>query len=183
MRHSCSFYRIRSTMTTTRPSSRESVPSFETYFRRHRYFGHFHYGPTSPRTHRSATDEKQVEFLKPFGVIDFTGEKHVDLERSIDRKLQMELIPYGSSKFPSHRFTDSILQPHYERLLRVIEARPRDYVFFCGTALEPLLRKFVVNSHTFYLTKADGTRAKDKFRFSSLRLPFEGNSYSGPMVP
>ncbi|HLM21765.1 MAG TPA: hypothetical protein VK390_09600 [Propionibacteriaceae bacterium] len=45
--------------------------TLEDYFDACRHFGARMYGPSSPRTHQSPFDHKQIRFLQPLGVIDF----------------------------------------------------------------------------------------------------------------
>lgn len=144
--------------------------TFDDYFRIHRYFGWHHYGPESPRTHKSPFDKKQIEFLRAFEAIEFTGDQFTDLERVIDHKLQMEFIPYGSRTFRPRGFDDSATRPHIDRLLDVLFAAPREVVIFCGTVFLRPLKQFVIDDHQFRLTKSDGTQTKGTFRFANLRI-------------
>jgi hypothetical protein len=149
--------------------------SFEEHFERHRYFGARNYGPTSPRTHRSRFDHKQIAFVREFDVLEFGPDKFTNLERVIDDKLQLELIPYGSPSFSPAGFTAQLLAPHFERVMRVITAAPRDYVIFCGAVFSKLLRDdWITQEHHFRLTKGDGTPEKPTSRFCSLRIPWNG---------
>lgn len=159
----------------------EFVP-FEDYFRIHRYFGWHHYGPEAPRTHRSPFDQKQIEFLRPFEVIDFTGDPFTDLERVIDHKLQMEFIPYGSRTFRPKGFDDAATAPHIDRLFEVLFASPRTVVVFCGTVFEAPLKQFAIDDHRFRLTKSDGTETKGTYRFANLRIPHEGGTLSAGLA-
>ena len=107
------------------------------YFDACRYFGARMYGPSSRRTHRSPFDHKQLRFLRPLGVIDFVQERcrtdrFVNLERAVDDKLQLELVPYGSASFAARGFTPAVLAPHLSRVLSTIAPVPRRYVLFCG---------------------------------------------------
>ncbi len=155
--------------------------SLEDYFAYNMNFGLYKYGKSSARTHKSPFDHKQIRFLKPFGVIDFVEVKakediYINLERVVDSKLQMELIPYGSEKFSSRGFTSEILQPHIERLLDVIAASPRDYVIFCGSIFEELFNQYVTDIHEFKLIKNDGQPSKNKARFANLRFVYNGRT-------
>lgn len=152
---------------------------FDTYFTYHQHFGKTLYGPTAPRTHKSPFDHKQIRFLKPFGIIPFVEERSGDdrftnLERVIDEKLQLELIPYSSNAFSVKGFTSAILESHVERLLNVICACPRDYVLFCGQIFEVFFRNSITDTHEFRLTKNDGSIAQNKTRFSNLRFTYNG---------
>lgn len=156
------------------------IGSFEEYFDAHRHFGVRTYGPSSPREHKSPFDHKQIRFLRPFDVVDFVEERKqpddrfTNLERVIDRKLQLELIPYGSDSFSVVGFTKDkdILRPHYERIMDVIAARPRAYVIFCGAVFETMLDEYIVEEHEFRLSKNDGSPAQQVSRFANLCLRY-----------
>jgi hypothetical protein len=159
----------------------EAPCSFEEHFERHRHFGAQRYGPASSRTHRSRFDYKQISFLQAFDVIDFReDDKFTNLERVIDHKLQLELIPYGSASFSSSGFTSQILSPHFARIMGVISAVPRDYVIFCGEVFGKLLKpEWVVedvDERKFRLTKNDGSMTKQASSFANLRLPCNGGT-------
>lgn len=163
--------------------------SFEAYFDSCRHFGARVYGPASPRKHRSPFDRKQIRFLRPFGEIDFVEERtradrFINLERVIDRKLQLELVPYGSDSFFDRELSEETLKPHYERLMSVIAARPRDYVIFCGVVFEPLLALVgeVEEEHKFHLKKKDGTLERQQSRFANVRLPYRGKLISAGLA-
>lgn len=158
-----------------------ALKSVEDYFDYHQNFGAYKYGRATPRTHKSPFDHKQIRFLKQFDVINFVevGTKedvYTNLERVVDDKLQMELIPYGSDKFSSKGFTPEILLPHIERALDVIAAYPRDYVIFCGGIFEELFRSSVTAIHEFKLTKNSGDPARNKARFANLRFEYKGRT-------
>ena len=68
--------------------------TLEDYFDACRHFGARMYGPSSPRTHQSPFDHKQIRFLHPLGVVDFVQEhrradRFTNLERVVDDKLQL----------------------------------------------------------------------------------------------
>ena len=155
------------------PATSLPFKSFEEYFDVCRHFGARMYGPAASPTHRSQFDHKQIQFLEPFGVIDFVEEdRFTNLERALDCKLQLELIPYGSDSFSARGLTRDLLKPHYDRLMSVITARPRDYVIFCGAVFERLMGPNVAREHRFRLEKADGSKTKAEYRFANLRLPY-----------
>ena len=99
---------------------------FDDYLTHHRRFGHYRWELT--REHPSPLDHKEMRFLRHWGVIDFidaetSDEKRTDAARAIDQKLQLELIPYGSPRFPVG-LPPEVLEPYYERLMRVSTAYP-----------------------------------------------------------
>jgi hypothetical protein len=158
------------------------LPTFDAYWEHHRHFGARVYGPSSPRTHRSPFDHKQIRFLRPFGVINFGGDVWANLERAIDQKLQLELVPYGSAAFEAGKFPPEVLRPHWERVLGLIASYPRDYVLFCGAVFEPLVREHVVEAFEFSLAKKDGSATRQKARFSRLRFEWGGQTISAGLA-
>lgn len=151
--------------------------SFEAYFDAHRHFGEYAYGRFATGRHYSRFDAKQIRFLRAFDAIQFEDEMDSDakwrnLERVIDHKLQMELVPYGSDAFVAKGFTRRVLEPQLTRLLSVIAAVPRDFVIFCGSAFEPVLETFIIDMHEFFLPTAEGTD-RQKSRFANLMIPSE----------
>lgn len=155
------------------------IKTFEEYFDAFRHFGARMYGPGAARTHKSPFDRKQVRFLRPFGLIDFVPEDSKDadftnLERVVDRKLQLELIPYESNNFDSKAFSHEIVAPYLERILSVISARPRRFVMFCGKVFGPVLSRFVVEDHSysFKLRKKDGADDRLMSSFAMVSIPF-----------
>jgi hypothetical protein len=153
---------------------------FGAYYDEHRRFG-YHHWELDP-TYRSAFDHKQVRFLRPFKVIDFfpeTDGKHqrANAALAIDRKLQLELIPYASPGFAARDFSINLLQPHFERVLDTIVAFPRDYIIFCGAVFDDLLklsgRETFRLDHHFPLATEQGT-SKNEYRFSNVAFSYGG---------
>jgi hypothetical protein len=155
--------------------------AFDDYFDAHRYFGERMYGPSSPRTHRSPFDLKQIRFLRELGVIDFVEErteddKYTNLQRVIDDKLQFELVPYSSQTFTVTGFTTEVLQPHLDRIMAVIATAPRRYVLFCGVVFQRVLSNSIIEQHTFRLQKKDGQLEKQRSRFANLEITYNGET-------
>ena len=130
-----------------------------------------------------------MRFLRHWGVIDFldaetSDEKRTNAARAIDQKLQLELIPYGSPKFPPDGIPPDVLAPYYERLMRVITAYPRDYVILCGTIFESLFAPYIVerDDHSFRLPTSTGV-SRVEYRFSNLALAFDGRMVAVGIAP
>jgi hypothetical protein len=156
--------------------SEVTYPDFEKFIDAHRRFGYHHWG--SDPNYRSAFDHKQVRFLRPFNAIDFvsdsvSGHTRENLIRAIDNKLQLELIPYASPTFSNRDFPSVTLAPHFERVLGVITAYPRDYVIFCDVVFDRLLNvgNMVIarEDHRFHLPTATGTSVNE-YRFSNVTI-------------
>ena len=152
----------------------------DAYYDAHRRFG-YHHWEMDP-SYRSAFDHKQVRFLRPFGSIEFypeteSGHERANAALAIDRKLQLELIPYASTGFAARDFSADLLQPHFERVLGVIAAFPRDYIIFCGAVFNELLklsgRETFRSDHHFPLATKKGT-SKGEYQFSNIAFSYEG---------
>ena len=153
---------------------------FDDYCVKHRAFGFLHWGLDD--SYRSQFDLKQVRFLRPFNVIDFVPETEVGHERTnaamaIDKKLQLELIPYASPTFETAKFSNSILAPHFARILAAIVAYPRKYVVFCGAVFDDLLERSGIltsrTDHRFHLPTKNGS-SKNEYQFSKVNFSYEG---------
>lgn len=155
---------------------------FDDYLDCHRNFGFRHW--ILDPTYKSAFDHKQVRFLKPFHVIDFhpdsePGSQRANAALACDEKLQLELVPYASPGFAANDFSVELLQPHFERVLEVILAYPRDYVIFCGVVFDAILNTSDLltsrHDHRFHLpTKAGVSQMVS--RFSTLELAVRGST-------
>jgi hypothetical protein len=168
---------------------------FDEYLERHRRFGYYRWelGDQYP----APFDYKQMRFLRHWGVIDFLDgetrdEQRTNVARAVDQKLQLELIPYGSPRFPVDALPPEVVAPQYERLMRVITAYPRDSVIVCGGELESLLKPYIIDrdDHSFRLPTSTGI-SRAEYRFSNLLLDFDGGTvpvglaphYASPGVP
>lgn len=151
------------------------VESYIDYFQ---HFGRHAYGPDSPRTHKSPFDKKQIRFLDAFGAMEFeSGDsdavRFTNLERVVDDKLQLEIVPYGSSSFRTTGFSKEVLSPYWDLALDVIfEADcPRKCVIFCGAVFRPLVQDFIVGPmHEFHLKTAAGHLERNRSRFANLDI-------------
>jgi hypothetical protein len=171
------------------PGDWRATTDFDTYVETSLQFGTRMYGPASARTHRSRFDAKQITFLREFGLIEFVTEqtkddRFINLQRAIDRKLQVELIPYGSASFSPSWFTSELLEPHFHRVLDVIATEERDYVLLCGTIFERLLPKGsnVEAVQRFRLIKRNGVPERMESRFANVSIPFEGRTISAGLA-
>jgi len=151
---------------------------FDDYFSYHTNFGNLKYGKDSDRTHKSPFDHKQIRFLKVFDVIDFVAEKtqedkFLNLERVIDHKLQLEIIPYGSDTFSAAKMNNHI-KGFLSSALNVISAYPRDYILFCGSVFDKIFADSIIKTEKFKLRKNDGSLSVGDYRFSILEFFHNG---------
>ncbi|MGR3898293.1 hypothetical protein FW759_02375 [Psychrobacter sp. 1176_08] len=156
--------------------------NFDEYYNFHRYYGKIHYGKNSKKTLKSPFDLKQIRFLKPFNVIGFddSDNKYPNLEKVMDNKLQLEFLPFGSSKFETALMRSSLLDPYVDTLLDTIDSQSRKYIIFCGKVFESVLKDYIVSKqdYEFKLLKTDGSIAKNNSSFSKILLDFNGNKIS-----
>ncbi len=162
--------------------------NFEEYLHWHASFGYVNY--IMNKRHKSPFDAKQIRFINPFDVIPFEdegedskqGEDSVrsrNLQRVMDEKLQLELIPYASPSFNTNLFKPEHIEPHIERILFTISRRHRKYTLFCGKIFEILFAKStkytsaILPSHTFHLTKNNGLPTKNTASFTPVTLKYQ----------
>lgn len=165
---------------------------FKEYFNFHQNFGNFRYNNSISERSKSRFDAKQVKFIKPFNVIDLDHEDdYVNLEKVIDKKLQLELIPFGSDSFKTDVINPKILNPYIDLLLDTIIEQERDYIIFCGSVFETLLKNYLVSikgevqkkDYKFKLLKGDGSTTKAHSRFSKILLEFNGRKIHAGIAP
>jgi hypothetical protein len=160
---------------------------FDDYVEQHQRFGHYRWevGEQQP----SPADYKLMRFLRHWGLNDEVGgETPADLRsgaaRSVDERLQLQLVPYGSPKFPAAPLPTDVLAPLYERLMRVITAYPRDFVVLCGPVLEPILAQYIVarDEHRFRLPTSTGV-SRSEYAFCNLLLDVDGEHVAVGLAP
>lgn len=159
---------------------------FQSYWHSYEKFGKMHYGRESDKTYRSQFDHKQIRFLKPFDILQINGnDKHQNLEKVIDDKLQLELVPYGSPDFSYHKIGVKNLSPFVDRLLSIILEAPRKYVIFCGRVFEHVLSDYIQDktTHSFKLTKKDGLLTKSEFQVINVKIDIGGHTVTACIAP
>jgi hypothetical protein len=160
--------------------------TFSEYINYYTNFGQIKYGINSSRTHKSRFDFKQVRFIRPFNVIPLDNvDKFQDLENVIDRKLQLELIPFGSKDFNFRKIGIENITPFLEPILNLLTSKKRKYVIFCGRVFEDLLNNYVDQKRkiTFKLTKNDGEETIDAFEIINLKLLVNGGYLISAIAP
>ena len=160
---------------------------FDEYLEEHRRHGHYHWeiGEEQP----SPGDYKQMRFLRHWGLGELVegetpAEPRANVARAVDASLQLELIPYGSPKFPAEPLAADVLAPLYNRLMGVVAAYPREYVILCGSVLETVLAPYIVASddYRFRLPTSTGT-SRAEYRFSNLLLDTEAGPVPVGLAP
>ncbi|MDL2241087.1 hypothetical protein LJC69_05625 [Bacteroidales bacterium OttesenSCG-928-K22] len=158
---------------------------FTAYWDRHAQFGKNYYGKNSPRTHKSPFDHKQIRFLKPFNILPFNDDVYHNLEVVADKKLQLELVPFGSPDFIYQRVGKENLQPFINLLLDTILESKREYIIFCGKIFSEILGKSIVEQkvHSFHLTKNDGKPTVSLFEVMNIRLKHNNTEIIASIAP
>ena len=162
--------------------------SFSEYWDFYVNFGKKHYGKDSARTHKSPFDKKQIRFLKPFNIFDFSeNDEYFNLQKVIDEKLQIELIPYGSPDFDYKKVGINSIKFFIENTLKLIASSPRKYIIFCGKVFQStsLLQPYVKSSEVieFKLNKKDGSKTKSKYEFAFVTLEIEHQTINAGIAP
>ena len=166
---------------------------FETYWNTYRYYGRNNYGITDEHkpTWKSKFDLNQRIFFKQLDIIDYKHEKaepdiFENLEKTIDLKLQWELVPYGSPNFNFKHIGISQLKSFISRTIDIVTMYDRKYVFFCGAVFRELAWfenvKFVKN-HKFKLIKNNGEETRDYYELISIELTGNNKQIKAAILP
>jgi hypothetical protein len=167
-------------------SAEAGFQSFEHYLNHYINFGKNHYGEDSKRNHKSPFDHKQIRFIRPLEVLPLNSpDKFENLVNVIDKKLQLELIPFGSNDFNFKKIGISNLRPYINTILDMIATAPRKYIIFCGRVFEDLLQDYIIekNKIVFRLIKKNGQETKDTFEVINLKIQSEGSSFTCCIAP
>lgn len=170
-----------------KPITIDCYDNYKVYFSE---FGNRQY--IKDKEYTSKFDKKQLRFLKPFS--DFfgfrEGEENLrkNLASSLDKKLQLELVPFGSPNFPTDRILKNCdLSKPTERLLKLIASSKRKYVIFCSCAFEKLLKKYKFiesqKAEKFNLIKEDGTKTQKQCKLIKIVLNVNGKKINAVIAP
>jgi len=160
--------------------------SFDSYFDYFRNFGKYNYGPSSERSHKSPFDKKQIKFINQLNLIPLNGnDAFKDLENVIDKKLQLELIPFGSENFNYNKIGIDNIKPFINNLLSIISSKKRKQIIFCGRVFEEILKSYIIENktHTFKLTKKDGSLTKNDYQFIEIKINFNNKIFDSVIAP
>ncbi|MDJ0725523.1 MAG: hypothetical protein QNJ38_10470 [Prochloraceae cyanobacterium] len=112
---------------------------------------------------------KRLQFLETFAA---TKNPDQQLER-----FYLSLIPYLPVKsFTLSGFTLQILQPYVDRVLNLIIEFPRDYVIFCGSGFEQLLKPYTIRKKDLNIQDESDSSPK-KLKFTMLELVYQDRNF------
>lgn len=101
-------------------------------------------------------------------------------EAVLMNKLQLELIPYSSSKFTIDKRQIGLFFPYVETLLNEIFRKEREYVVFVSAIFEDIFKaynnNYLLNSNEvkFTLKKKDGTNMRSQLKCRKITLSYNG---------
>ena len=147
------------------------VVNYEKYIEDCTNYGRDTYGGVG-KIWKSAFDQKMIRFLKPLEILPFTGEIMNDLEIVSDKKLQLELVPFGSPDFNYKEIGIANLKPFIERILELILSADRQCVIFCGRVFSILLNDYLIDEkkYRFKLKKVNGDLTRDYFELIEVTI-------------
>jgi hypothetical protein len=171
------------------PAYARLLPSeidFCEYIDFHMNFGTRVYGIRPPITEGKKFDKKQMDFMESLSGknLETSTKSREDefkkLEKFMNEKLQLELIPYGSNDFDSGEILKiSSLKKHITRVMDTIFECERKLVVFCGGIFVSIFEgkkydeKYEVtmfHKELFTCTKRDGKPTSFKLGFFSLEI-------------
>lgn len=118
----------------------------EEYFAYWQNFGTHRYGneyrTANKKRKMSSFDKKQYSFFmqEELGNSDSDWNK---MERFINRKLQLEIIPFASKSFDSKKLQNDIfVKEAFNRVLSEIASEERAVIIFCGVIFKELIKSY-----------------------------------------
>ncbi|MBQ0052480.1 MAG: hypothetical protein KBT11_10535 [Treponema sp.] len=164
--------------------------SYDNYLQYFKEFGKRQYIETVG--YKSTFDKNQLLFLLAFA--DFfgfkDGDSNTNLAFSIDKKLQLELVPFGSPDFNTAKVLKTCdLSKPLERILGFIAKHERKYVIFCSGEFEEILKlnpRFVkqyLPIEPFKLVKKDNSLTKNNYKIIKLVLNVDGKKIKAVIAP
>jgi len=125
----------------------------------------------------TTNDIRTMAFISPFQVIRFDGKSiQENLQKLIDEKFELDLIPYASPDFSPSDFIQnySTCKTLVDRTLNGIYSHPRQYVIFFGEYFTNILREYIVDSErfTFLLTSNLKPNQKNIASFTRITLKY-----------
>ena len=157
---------------------------YNDYMQYYSNYGRLTYGGNN-KVWKSAFDQKMIRFLKPLEILPFKGELMSDLEIVCDEKLQLELVPFGSSDFNYKEIGLDNLKPFIERIIELILSVDRKCVIFCGRVFYTLLTDYVTNErkHRFKLKKVNGDLTRDYFELIEVTIKLNDKKLKAFIAP
>jgi hypothetical protein len=168
------------------PEKCSNFENFDDFWNYYSFFGKNKYVVNKSKNSYNKFDLKQIRFLKPFNILPFDEkDKYSNLETVIDKKLQIDLIPFGSVSFDYRKLGIENIQPFFDRLFELILSSNRKYIIFCGKVFTELQipgekrRK----SHKFKLEKKDGSKTKIAYELINLEIEYKDQIIQFSIAP
>lgn len=160
--------------------------SIDFYFDYYSNYGKYVYGKGSKRDFKSKFDQKLIRFLRPLDIIDLNShDVFINLENVVDKKLQIELIPFGSPNFDYSKIPKSELDVYIQLILSLIFAIERSCVIFGGRVFSQILSPYIGHRelHRFKLQKVNGELSKNVYELEKLSISFQEKSIEAFIAP
>jgi hypothetical protein len=173
---------------TPKDLKEKGINNFEDFYHYLFNFGEIRYKEGS---NVDSFDVKQVAFLLAYdehtNLLGFEDRNDViktcsylpNLRRLLSNRCQLELIPYGSTRFDKKDFRNELTLEYFRELIKIICSVEREIIFFNGSIFRFLLKKckseFDIRMSTRMgsrLTKKDGTITKGSYYYSTGNLTF-----------
>lgn len=129
-------------------------PDFRTYQFKYQNYGKYYYDYISNEIPTQTLNSilREYNYLKPFQTIKFDKNSLKDnMQKLIDEKLHLDLIPYSTPDFSSDDFINNytLCKPLIDSLLQKISAFPRHHVIFTDQCFLKILKEYIVQTDRF----------------------------------
>ena len=156
------------------------------YFDFYSNYGKTHYGIERKENWKSKFDQKLIRFLRPLNLLEINStDIFKNLENVVDQKLQLELIPFGSTSFDYTKIPQHLFSEYIELILSLITSTERNCVIFGGRVFSKILSSYITSKEVFRfkLQKVNGDLTKNEYEIEKLTLCYKGKFFNAFITP
>lgn len=118
--------------------------TFDEHYNFFRNFGTIKYGANAKKKHDPKFDKKVALLFEASEIMHFStaGEHELSkVEYVMNKKFQIELVPYGSPKFKTNKMPLDLMQKYMDQTLELISLKKRKVIIFGGGIFHDILKK------------------------------------------
>lgn len=126
-----------------------------------------------------ANDIRTMNYSKPFQIVRLEGNTvQENLQKFVDEKFEIELVPYLSHDFSAKDFIQNynVCKSLVDRTLSGVFSYPRQYVIFMGDCFNSILKEYISDSERFSFLLTSNMLPNQKFVASFNRITLNYNN-------